>query len=89
MGDSGDNVIGVEGIGPKRAVTLVKEYGSALDIAVALPIVSKYKYVQSLNTCKDLILLNYKLMDLVTYCADAIGEDNCKVIDEKLKEYLI
>ena len=49
MGDSGDNVIGVEGIGPKRAVTLVKEYGSALDIAVALPIASAQYVTKSIS----------------------------------------
>jgi 5'-3' exonuclease len=88
MGDSGDNIKGIEGVGPKRAVELVKEYGSALDIAAALPIESKYKYIQSLNKSKDKILLNYQLMDLVTYCSEAIGEENCKTIDNVLKEYL-
>jgi 5'-3' exonuclease len=88
MGDAGDNVKGVEGVGPKRALDLVKEYGSAFDIAAAIPIASKYKYVQSLNKCADLILLNYQLMDLVTYCEDAIGIENVKVVNQTLKEYL-
>lgn len=81
MGDSGDNVIGVPGIGPKRAVSLVQEYGSALDIADALPISSKYKYIDALNKFgADNILLNYKLMDIVSYCEDAVGEENVKEI---------
>jgi DNA polymerase-1 len=84
-GDSGDSIPGVEGIGPKRSAALIKQYGSAFDIAAALPIVSKYKYIQNLNKCKDLILLNYQLMDLVTYCEDAIGSDNCKEIDKVLE----
>jgi 5'-3' exonuclease len=88
IGDSGDNVKGVEGIGPKRALGLVRDYGSAFDIVDALPISSKYKYIQAVNTSKDLILLNYKLMDLVEYCEEAIGETNCHAIDEVLKEYL-
>jgi 5'-3' exonuclease len=88
MGDTGDNVKGVEGVGPKRAHDLIKEYGSAFDIAASLPISSKYKYIQSLNKCKDLILLNYQLMDLLTHCDEAIGEENTKVIDNILKEYL-
>ena len=87
MGDSGDNVLGVPGIGPKRAVALVSEYGSCYDIAANIPIAGKYKYIQELNKCKDLLLLNYQLMDLVTYCADAIGEDNCKTIDQTLELY--
>jgi 5'-3' exonuclease len=87
MGDSGDNVKGVEGIGPKRAAELIKTYGSAFDIVAALPITSKYKYIQSLNSAGDTILLNYQLMDLVTYCNDALGE-NTKEIDKLMKEYL-
>ncbi len=84
MGDAGDNVKGVEGIGPKRAQELVKQYGSAMDIAAELPIQSKYKYIQSLNKCKDLIILNYQLMDLVSFCDLAIG-DKTKEIDELLE----
>jgi hypothetical protein len=33
-------------------------------------------------------MLNYRLMDLVTFCEDAIGVDNCKTIDEVLEAYL-
>lgn len=87
MGDSGDNVKGVEGIGPKRAVDLIKEYGSAFDIAASIPIASKYKYIQSLNLCKDRILLNYQLMDLLTHCDEALG-DNCYEVDQLLDSYL-
>jgi len=86
MGDTGDNVQGVEGIGPKRAQQLVSEYGTALDIVAELPIQSKLKYIKSLNQAADKILLNYQLMDLVTFCRDALGE-NTKQIDEILKEY--
>ena len=87
-GDTGDNVKGVEGIGPKRASELVKEYGSAMDIVASLPITSKYKYIQSLNASGDKILLNYQLMDLISYCKDALG-DNTVAVDSLLKEYLV
>lgn len=89
MGDSGDNVPGVNGIGPARAKTLVDEYGDAYEIIANLPISSKYKYVQSLNEFgAQKLLRNYVLMDLESYCEDAIGQDNCKDIDERLGEYL-
>lgn len=88
-GDISDNVKGVAGIGPKRAASLVQEYGTAIDIACCIPIDSKYKYVQELNKSKDLIMLNYNLMDLVTFCAEAIGEPNCEIIDNTLTEYLV
>jgi 5'-3' exonuclease len=87
-GDTGDNVAGVPGIGPKRAVTLVNEWGSTYDIIASIPISGKYKYIQELNKCKDLLMLNYQLMDLVTHCREAIGEDNLKTIDETLELYL-
>jgi DNA polymerase-1 len=89
QGDSGDNVIGVPGIGPKKALALVQQYGSAYDVAAALPIASKYKYIAALNEFgADNIMLNYQLMDLVTYCADAIGEENCKTLDAMMEAYL-
>lgn len=89
MGDTGDNVIGVKGIGPKRAAELVKEYGSALDIAASIPITSKYKYIQELNKSKDLIILNYQLMDLVTFCEEALGTSNVNKVKKVLDEYLL
>lgn len=87
-GDSGDNVMGVPGIGPKRAVALVNEYGTTYDIAASIPLAGKYKYIQELNNCRNLLLLNYQLMDLVTYCAEAIGDDNLQTINETLEIYL-
>jgi 5'-3' exonuclease len=87
-GDSGDNVAGVPGIGPKRAVSLVAEYGSTYDIIASIPLPGKYKYIQELNQCRDVLLLNYQLMDLVTHCREAIGEDNLKQIDQTLELYL-
>lgn len=89
MGDSGDNVPGVPGIGPKKAASLVAEYGSTYDIIASLPINSKYKYIANLNSFgAEALMLNYKLMDLVTFCEEAIGSDNCKKIDEVLESYL-
>lgn len=87
-GDSGDNVVGVPGIGPKRAVSLVNEYGSTWDIIASLPISGKYKYIEALNQCKDQLILNYQLMDLVTHCSEALGDTNCKQIDQILENYL-
>jgi 5'-3' exonuclease len=87
MGDSGDNVMGVEGIGPKRAHTLVQEYGTALDIVASLPIASKLKFMKALNESGDRIMLNYQLMDLVSFCHDALGE-NTETIKQIVKEYV-
>ena len=87
MGDAGDNVFGVPSIGPKRAHGLVEEYGSTWDIIASIPVNGKYKYIQELNKSKDQLILNYQLMDLITHCAEAVGEVNCKEIDTILREY--
>lgn len=83
-GDSGDDVPGVEGIGPKRAYDLITKYGSAFDIYDSLPISGTAKYIFNLNNSGDLIPKNYELMDLLTYCEEAIGADNIRDINAKL-----
>ncbi len=83
-GDKGDNVMGIPGIGPKRAAQLIREYGTAWDIYESLPISSRYKYIQDLNANGERLLLNYELMDLMTFCDDAIGQDNIEDIGRKL-----
>lgn len=85
-GDTGDNIKGIDGIGPKRAADLIKQYDNALDIYYMLPISSKYKYIQALNDSGETILTNFLLMDLVTHCEEAIGEENIKLINNKLEE---
>ena len=86
-GDKGDNVPGIPGIGPKRAVQLIKDYGTAWDIYEALPIDSRYKYIQELNANGEQLLVNYELMDLMTFCDDAIGQDNIVDIERVINEY--
>lgn len=86
-GDKGDNVPGIPGIGPKRAVQLIQDYGTAWDIYEALPIDSKYKYIQELNANGEQLLVNYELMDLMTFCDDAIGQDNIVDIERVINEY--
>ena len=85
-GDKGDNVPGIPGIGPKRAQTLIEQYGTALDLYDAIPISGKYKYIESLNENAEQLLQNYELMDLITFCDDAIGSENIADIKEKLSE---
>lgn len=86
MGDSGDNIPGVKGIGEKRAFTILDKYGpSAYDVRENLPIKGTSKYIQELNKFGDNILRNYELIDLVTYCDEAIKEHK-KDIDNIIKE---
>jgi len=83
-GDKGDNVPGINGIGPKRAAQLIEEYGDALTIYDNIPLDGKYKYIQELNANAEVLLKNYELMDLITYCDDAIGTDNISEIQRKM-----
>jgi len=87
-GDKGDNVPGVPGVGPKRAVQLMEQYGSVFDIYDACPIDGRYKYIQALNENAEQLLQNVELMDLVTYSGEAIGEENKEVIHKTLEGIL-
>ena len=87
-GDKGDNVPGVPGVGPKRAVQLMEQYGSVFDIYDACPLEGKYKYIQAVNENAEQLLTNVELMDLVTYSEEAIGEENAEVIHKTLGKIL-
>lgn len=87
MGDSGDNIKGITDVGPKRAANLINTYGSAMDVADAIPIISHLKFIKNVNASRDIILSNYKLMDLRTFCCDALGS-NIQEIDTVLNQYI-
>lgn len=76
-GDDGDNVIGVDGIGEKRALTLIKKYKTLPALLEALPIKGKAKYIQNLNLSKERLALNERLINLIDYNEEAIlaGKD--------------
>ena len=87
-GDKGDNVPGVNGIGPKRASSLIAEYGDVFDIMSTLPIESKYKFMQSLNEFgQDNLEKNVELMDL-TYNPDGAVLGRSNEILELVKNYV-
>jgi DNA polymerase-1 len=71
-GDSGDNISGVEGIGPKRSIALVKEYKTLDNLINSLPIVGKAKYIQNLNKSVDTLTRNEKLINLLDYIEDVL-----------------
>ena len=55
-----------------------------MNIYDATPIDSRYKFIQALNENAEQILQNYELMDLMTYCDDAIGADNISDIQGRM-----
>src|SRR5210317_1014299 len=71
-GDKSDNILGIEGIGPKRAQALAREYKNLDNLLEALPIKGRSKYIQNLNAGRDQLIRNEKLINLKKYCVDAI-----------------
>lgn len=90
QGDAGDSVPGIPLVGIKRAYGYVKEYGSALDLYEAIPLPGKQQVVANINASADLILTNYELMDLLSYCETAIAypdENNLTTLEELCIEH--
>lgn len=79
-----DNVLGIPGIGEKRALKLLEEYDNVWNIYINAPIPGKAVYINNLNNNLERILLNMYLIDKITYCEEAIGEQNIADIKEKL-----
>ena len=88
VGDKGDNVPGVQGVGPKRAVLLWNNMVQFLIYMILVPLKGRYKYIQSVNEMGEQLLVNVELMDLITYCDDALGEKNTQVVDLELSRVL-
>ena len=67
-GDKSDNIMGVEGIGPKRAQALAREHKTLSDLLKALPIKpAKSKFLKNLNQSKELLIKNQLLINLKEY----------------------
>ena len=86
-GDKGDNIIGIEGIGPKRAQALAKEYKTLDNLLKALPIKSKSQYITNLNAGRDRLIRNETLINLKRYHQTAIdagkeGDDPMEILSE-------
>jgi 5'-3' exonuclease len=83
-GDKSDNIIGIEGIGPKRAQGLAREYKTLDALIDALPIKGRSKYITNLNAGTDTLIRNEKLINLKKYCVEAIvaGKNGEEPLDE-------
>lgn len=73
-GDKGDDVPGVDGVGPVRAAKVLQEYDNIFDIVAAIPLAGKQKFIQSINESGDTMLLAHQLMSLRDWYRDAIGD---------------
>jgi 5'-3' exonuclease len=90
QGDSGDSVPGIPLVGVKRAYALTKQYGSAIDLYDSLPLPGNQKVTQNINNSGNLIVTNYELMDLLSYCETAINhpdKSNLETLENICIEY--
>ncbi len=80
-GDKSDAIMGVSGIGPKRAQTLAKTYKEFSELLKALPVKGKSQYIRNLNDSKSLLERNEQMINLSKYNKDAIiaGKDGEEV----------
>jgi len=84
-----DNVKGIDGIGEKRAFTLINKHGRLKDLANKLPLSGTAQYIKNLNNFgEEVIHRNLRLIDKITHCEEAIGEDNISDIALKTLTYL-
>ena len=78
-GDSGDNVPGVPGVGPKTAAKLLKQYGDLESILAAAPEMKKSKLRQNLLEHADTARLAKKLVTLAQDAPVSFDPDTFKV----------
>lgn len=84
----GDNIRGVEGIGEKRGYNLIREHGSVLDIIDALPLPGTQKFVQALNKSGELMERNLTLVDLPSFCGEAVAAAGQDIYDQFVKDIM-
>lgn len=87
-GDKGDNIIGIDGIGPKRAQTLAKQYKTLDKLLKALPLKGRAKYIQNLNAGVDKLIKNEQLINLKRYNSEALAAAKDEDVAESLSKLL-
>ena len=70
IGDSSDNIPGLQGVGPKTAAKLINEHGSIANMLANLEIISNPKLRQKVQDNAELLEKNIKLITLKTDVPD-------------------
>ena len=81
MGDSSDNVPGVQGVGPKTAMKLIQDFGSIENIYEEIDNIKNEKMKEKLLNSKENALLSKQLVTILTDVKIDAG-----IIDFKKKE---
>lgn len=67
QGDDGDNLPGIDGVGPVYAKRLLDKVGGSIHKLVeSIPVKGTANYIRNLNAGKDIISRNIKLMDITS-----------------------
>lgn len=86
-GDTKDGITGIKGVGPGTAYKLLREYTTAIDLLSYIPLPGKLKTTQNINEQgPECIVRNCYLLDLKSYCEDAIVAPGHSL--QELKEML-
>jgi len=81
VGDAGDNILGVAGIGAKRGATLASDFCELELLLDAMPLDGKQKFIQNLNQSEKLLELNDKLMNLLDYQDEILTKEEIQHIE--------
>ena len=85
MGDLGDSVYGVDGIGIKRAYNIVREYGDVFNLVDNLPLEGNQLFIKALNESAEKLMLNIQLVDLRDFHKEAIAVADAGNLDKLAK----
>ena len=77
-GDTSDNVPGVPGVGPKRALSLVCEYGGLEDVLRCVQAIKQPKLRASLIEFADQARLSKRLVTIDTHVPLAVDFERCR-----------
>lgn len=78
-GDASDNIPGVEGIGEKTALELIRRYGSLEELLQKLDALEKRKLAERIRESEDLIRLSRKLVTIDRTVPLACSEESLAV----------
>jgi DNA polymerase-1 len=66
IGDTSDNIPGVEGIGPKGAIALIEEYGTLENVIDSVGSIKSKRYQVSIQNGRDAAILSKNLVEIRT-----------------------
>lgn len=79
MGDTSDNIPGIRGFGPKKAVDLIKRFGTIEDILSNIQEIENPKDREIVSRSKDILLLSKRLVKIETDSPIKIGLEDCRL----------